>query len=80
VKFIWWSWFGQKYELKQIVELLWPEQDTLILNCPACDSPCATTKNHTIISVEPLTHQIPLTCPYCKTKTFKVEEGKLMPA
>jgi hypothetical protein len=75
-----WNWFGKKYEMKQILELMWPEIDTVIINCPMCNTPCATTNRHTILSVEPLTLEIPLTCPYCKDVTFVVKEGKLMPA
>jgi hypothetical protein len=29
---IWWNAFGQKYEVKQVIELLWPDYDTMILN------------------------------------------------
>jgi hypothetical protein len=78
--FRYWKWklFGPKYEIKQVVEFLWPEIDTVILNCPVCNSPCATTRNHKILSIEPLTLEIPLTCPYCKTNTFKVADGKIM--
>jgi hypothetical protein len=79
-KLLWWTFFGKKHELKQIVELLWPEQDAIILNCPVCNGPCATTKNHKIISIEPLTLEIPLTCPYCKTRSFDIKEGKIMNA
>jgi hypothetical protein len=68
-KLLWWTFFGQKYEMKKIVELLWREQDAIILNRPVCNSPCATTKNHKIISIEPLTLEIPLTWPYCKTRS-----------
>jgi hypothetical protein len=75
-----WHFFGKKYELKQYVELLWPEHDAIILNCPSCNGPCATTKNHKIISVEPLTLEIPLTCPYCKTRSFDIKEGKIITA
>src|ERR1700739_4381066 len=60
---LWWNWWGKKYETKQIVELQWPETDVAILNCPDCGSPLATTKNHKIISVEPLTIESPVTCP-----------------
>ena len=74
-----WDWFGEKYEIKQIVEILWPEQDAIILNCPSCGGPCATTKNHKILSVEPLTLEIPLTCPYCKTKHYDITDGKITP-
>jgi hypothetical protein len=77
---LWWDLFGKKYEIKQIVELLWPEIDTVIMNCPECNSPLATTRSHTIVSLEPLTIETPLTCPYCRTNTFKVAEGKIMTA
>jgi uncharacterized protein YbaR (Trm112 family) len=77
---LWWEWFGKKYTLRVVLEMLWPEIDTIILNCPVCNGPCATTKNHKIISVEPLTLEIPLTCPYCKTNTFVVREGQIMTA
>ena len=77
---IWWNWFGKKYEIKQIVELLWPEIDTVIINCPECNQALATTKNHKIVSLEPLTIETPLTCPYSKTHTFKVEQGKIITA
>lgn len=77
---LWWEWFGKKYALREVLEILWPEQDTVILNCPICNSPCATTKHHKIVSVEPLTLEIPLTCPYCKTNTFKIEEGIIIAA
>lgn len=75
-----WNFFGKKYEIKQYVELLWPEHDAIILNCPTCNGPCATTKNHKIISIEPLTLEIPLTCPYCKTLSYEIKEGKIMTA
>lgn len=55
-----------------MLELLWPEIDTVILNRPVCNSPCATAKNHKILSIEPLKLEIPLTWPYFKTKTFKI--------
>jgi uncharacterized protein YbaR (Trm112 family) len=77
---LWWNWFGKKYEIKQIVELLWPEIDTVIINCPDCNQPLATTKNHAIVSLEPLTIETSLTCPYSKTHTFKVADGKIMTA
>lgn len=52
---LWWDWFGKKYALREALELLWPEQDAIILNCPVCNLPCATTRNHKIVSIEPLT-------------------------
>jgi hypothetical protein len=50
-----------------------------ILNCPDCNQPFATKKNHKIISIEPLTVETPVTCPYSKDFTFKVSEEKIMP-
>jgi hypothetical protein len=75
-----WRVFSPKYEIKQIVELLWPEIDTVIINCPECNQALATTGQHKIISLEPLTIETPLTCPYSKTHTFKVAEGKIIVA
>ena len=80
VERIWWKWFGKKEELKQIIEVLWPEYDAIIVNCPQCNQPCATKREYKIIAVEPLTIETPITCPYCRTITFKVIEGKLMSA
>jgi hypothetical protein len=77
---LWWNWFGKKYEIKAIVELLWPEIDTIIINCPDCNQALATTQRHKIVSLEPLTIETPLTCPYTKTHTFKVAEGKILTA
>jgi hypothetical protein len=42
-KRLWWTLFGKKHELKQIVELLWPEYDAVIVNCPHYNQPLATT-------------------------------------
>jgi hypothetical protein len=78
--FIKWSLFGKKYELKQYVELRWPEHDAVIVQCPDCNSPCASTKIHKIISIEPLTVELPITCPYCKNVTFQIKDGKIMTA
>jgi hypothetical protein len=74
-----WHFFGEKYEMKQIVELQWPAYDVAILNCPDCNSPFATTTHHKILSVEPLTIETAVTCPYSKDITFKVSEGKILP-
>ena len=79
-RYLSWKLFGKKFELKPIVESVWPDIDTVIVNCPACNQAFATTQNHKILSVEPLTLNIPLTCPYCKTNTFKIEEGKISAA
>ncbi len=77
---IWWLLFGKKYEMKEVIEMLWPEFDALIINCPRCGQPCATNKNHKIVSLDPVTVELPLTCPYCKTFTFAIEAGKIKPA
>jgi hypothetical protein len=75
---LYWNWFGKKYELKKIVELVWPDYDVAIINCPECNVPMASTQNHKIVSVEPLTIETPLNCPYCKNVTFAVREGKIL--
>lgn len=73
-----WDWFGKKYELKTTSTELWPARDTVILNCPICNGPLATTDKHTIANVNPLTIETPITCPYCRTFTFKVAENKIV--
>jgi hypothetical protein len=78
IRFWKWKLFGPKFELKQIVELVWPEIDTVIINCPECNQPLATTRNHKIVSLEPLTIETALTCPYTKIHSFKVVEGKIL--
>src|SRR5690242_6519221 len=75
---LWWNWFGQKFETKQIIELIWPERDAVIVNCPKCSQPCATTKKHKIISIDPLTIETPITCPYESSPTFTIAEGTIM--
>jgi hypothetical protein len=73
-----WNLFGKRYELKATVTELWPAIDTILLNCPVCNGPFATTDRHTICNVNPLTIETPITCPYCRTFTFKVAEGKIV--
>ena len=68
-----WQWFGRKDELKTVIEELWPAYDAIIVNCPRCVQPCATTAKHEIVSVEPLTIATSIT-------TFKVTDGKLITA
>ena len=79
-KRIWWNWFGKKEEMKQIIEVLWPEYDAILINCPQCVQPCATINKHKIISIEPLTIETSITCPYCRDITFSVTDGKLITA
>ena len=47
-----WLITGRKPIVKEVVEALWPEYDAIILNCPKCNQPCATSKDHRIVSVE----------------------------
>lgn len=79
--FRYWKWrlFGKKYEIKQIVEFVWPEIDTVIINCPDCNQPLATTGVHKIVSLDPLTIESTITCPYCRIRSFDVEAGKIIP-
>lgn len=73
-----WRLFGAKYEVSRTVVPLWPDVDTIIVNCPICNGPIGTTKHHVVADLEPLTIETPITCPYCRTFTFKVVEGKVM--
>jgi hypothetical protein len=76
-KLLWWSLFGKKFDTKQTVEVVWPAVDTIILNCPDCATPFATSERHKIISVEPLTIDILVTCPYTKDRSFEISKGKI---
>jgi hypothetical protein len=82
-----WHWFGRKFETKQIVEAMWPEYDAIIMNCPHCNQAIATTKDHKIESIEPLTIDKPLACAYSRdsvhglpTVSFEIKDGKIIPA
>jgi hypothetical protein len=79
LRLLWWKLFGKKYEMKQIVQFQWPEFDVAILNCPDCNQPLATTAKHKIVSIEPLTIESAVSCPYTKTFHFEVKEGKIIP-
>lgn len=85
-----WNFRGPKVEHKQIVEILWPDYNAVILNCPNCNGPIATTSAHKILNIEPLTISIPLACAYEKTQgvsaesrgkesapSFRITEGKI---
>jgi hypothetical protein len=48
----WVVWFLKgrpSFALKEIVEIVWPDYDAIILNCPHCSQPIATTKDHRIV-------------------------------
>jgi uncharacterized protein YbaR (Trm112 family) len=79
-KRLWWDWFGKKCIVKLTEEEVWPAYDVVIMVCPECRQPLATKKEHVIASVEPLTIETPITCPYCRTMTFKVNKGIMTPA
>jgi uncharacterized protein YbaR (Trm112 family) len=74
-----WHLLGKKQLYKEIIEIVWPDYDTIILNCPECNGALAMPSKNKIISVEPLTLERTLVCPYCKTKTFDIEGGKIIP-
>lgn len=75
-----WIITGRKPLVKEVVETMWPEYDAIILNCPQCNQPCATSKDHKIVAVEPLTIDRPITCPYCRATPFKLTDGTLTTA
>jgi len=77
-KALWWTWFGQKSIIREIREEVWPGYDAILIVCPACRQPLSTGKSHVIESLEPLTIEKPITCPYCRTVTFTVADGKLI--
>ena len=86
-KALWWSLFGKKYVEKETVLPLWPEYDAIVMMCPHCNQPIGTTKEHHIVSTEPLTIEQPVACAYSRptlqappTIAFKVTDGKIMPA
>jgi hypothetical protein len=82
------AFFGKKQGYKEILEIRWPEYDAIILNCPHCSQPIATTKEHRIVSIEPLTIEKPLACVYSRgalktdlpTVAFQIKDGIIMPA
>src|ERR1700722_2667475 len=48
-KRLWWNYLGKKYETKEIVTEVWPTIDTVVIQCPNCNGPLATTKQHAIL-------------------------------
>jgi hypothetical protein len=82
-----WFFFGKKRITKEFIEVVWPEYDAIILMCPHCSQPIGTTKDHRIVSLEPLTIEKPLACAYSRptesappTIAFQIQDGKIMPA
>jgi hypothetical protein len=86
-----WKFAGKKYDTKEILDPRWPEQDTIVLLCPHCSQPLATTKEHKIVFLDPLTLDKPLACPYSRSSitgqtnddsavSFAIQEGKIMTA
>jgi hypothetical protein len=85
--------WGKKTELHQAIELQWPEYDAIILNCPHCYMPLATTMKHRITSLDPLTIESPIGCEYSRAKgiatkareqeeavVFLIRDGKITAA
>jgi hypothetical protein len=87
-----WTFVGKKFEFTEQLETRWPEQDTIVLLCPHCSQPLATTKEHKIVSLEPLTLDKPLACPYSRARgisaqadantevSFTIKDGKITTA
>jgi hypothetical protein len=69
---------GRTHTMKRIENPVWPKIDTIIINCPKCNGAIGTAKEHTILCVEPLQLDLPLTCPYCRNFTFEVKSGSLI--
>jgi hypothetical protein len=63
-KTIWWALFSRKYEIIQTKNPSWPEVNSVIIVCPQCSVPFASSKLHPILSIDPLTIVQSLTCPY----------------
>jgi hypothetical protein len=53
-----WNLFGTKYEIQKTVTPVWPDADTVILNCPICNRPFGTTAQHKITSTDPEAPQL----------------------
>lgn len=81
-----WLLFGKKQLTKEIVEIVWPDYDAIVLMCPHCSQPIGTTKDHKILSLEPLTIEKPLACAYSRPSpsalpliAFQINDGKVTP-
>jgi hypothetical protein len=66
VKQLIWTIFGKKQSYKEIIEIVWPDYDAIVMNCPHCNQPIGTSKDHRIVSIEPLTIEKPLACAYSR--------------
>lgn len=82
-----WLFFSKKQCYKEAIEIVWPDYDAIILMCPHCSQPIGTTKDHRIVSLDPLTIEKPLACAYSRrspsappTIAFQIKDGKIMPA
>jgi hypothetical protein len=84
-----WTVVGKKFDLREELEPRWPEYDAIVLLCPHCSMPLATTKSHHIVSLDPVTLDIPLACEYSRsrgvtgdendsTASFEINEGKII--
>jgi hypothetical protein len=85
-----WTLIGAKFDFREEFEPRWPDYDAIILLCPHCSMPLATTKRHTIVLLDPLTLDIPLACEYSRSKgvsaqendgvaSFAIQQGQIIP-
>jgi hypothetical protein len=86
-KRVFWDMFSRKYTQAETITPIWPDYDAVIVMCPHCSQPIGTTKEHHIVSTEPLTIEQPLACAYSRaslkglpTIAFQIKDGKIMPA
>lgn len=77
---------ARKQSYKEVIEIVWPDYDAIVMNCPHCNRPIGTTKDHRIVSIEPLTIEKPLACAYSRPSltaapliAFQINDGKVTP-
>ena len=63
MKTISWAFVRKKYEIIETKNESWSEVNSIIIVCPECKVPFASSKLHSIFSEEPLTINRSLTCP-----------------
>jgi hypothetical protein len=74
--------------MKELTEIVWPDYDAIVMLCPHCNRGIGTTKDHKLMSLEPLTIEKPLACAHfalratggLPTVMFEGKDGKIMPA
>jgi hypothetical protein len=53
-----WRFFGEEYVTTKTVIPQRPDVDTVIVNCPLCNGPVGTTKNHLRKAITPLSRRL----------------------